>query len=653
MIFIRKLLYRLFVGFNFIPRRNFHRTTKKYNTLIKFLFRNIFIRSFLIKFSNLFNDSNQIVRSIRIRLFYLNRANKIEKNKKINFNKEEYIIDYGPETRRAYILRNEEILSAEIDTKKIKKLNCGICVLENISDYYPKILECDLLISIKIESSRKEKKINFPISISSKKHGIIHSKTGENWFDYFVDLSEFIGDQIKIRFSAMFVGNSFTMFNKEKNKKEIKINDIPAIPCIAFNISGVFKMKNKKKILVISGESFTDPYWLKAISNNIVNLPNIESLSEDSLRFSNSYSTADSTLPSIMSYLTGVFPSQHSFGDYDIPIYQKNTSNYFDFLAKILSDENYTTICQTSYPRFDPMHGWGNGFDRYYQAEYPWSNDAPDAAKINRVMESLNDDNLFIFFHLTRLHAPFLSSDHLQSPQNVNVKELDLAHHGNFLPMYLSQIKIFDDQIGTIIDYLKRTKQYDNTMIILTGDHGVSMPPNWDMGKISYAHYEEHSRVPLIVKTPNWNNYDYKKIDKSPISSQKKIFEMILEFNNIPLPRYFQKLPQYFKEYEGLAITETVYHPKKNNYGISLVSNNYKYWMLAQVDWKNLKMIKILEEKLFLKDNSNGLVFEDENLIKKNPTIANDFQKKALDFFYQSSKFRNEKFFINYPHTVN
>ena len=107
-----------------------------------------------------------------------------------------------------------------------------------------------------------------------------------------------------------------------------------------------------------------------------------------------------------------------------------------------------------------------------YQIEYPWSNNAPDASKLIRTFEAFKDDNLFVFLHLTRLHAPFLSSDNLQTPQTNKIEDLGCAHDGNFLPSFFPA-KVFDDQIGIIIDYLRRTNQYDDTMIILTGDHGT------------------------------------------------------------------------------------------------------------------------------------------------------------------------------------
>ena len=36
------------------------------------------------------------------------------------------------------------------------------------------------------------------------------------------------------------------------------------------------------------------------------------------------------------------------------------------------------------------------------------------------------------------------------------------------------------------------------------------------------------------------------------------------------------------------AISEVMYHPMKNNYGISLVTENSKIFKLYKVDWKDI-----------------------------------------------------------------
>ena len=71
----------------------------------------------------------------------------------------------------------------------------------------------------------------------------------------------------------------------------------------------------------------------------------------------------------------------------------------------------------------------------------------------------------------------------------------------NFLQAYLACITFVDEQIGKVIGAIKNSKFRDNTIIILTSDHG------WQMGEKSYlfknSGWEESCRIPLIISTPN------------------------------------------------------------------------------------------------------------------------------------------------------
>ncbi len=73
----------------------------------------------------------------------------------------------------------------------------------------------------------------------------------------------------------------------------------------------------------------------------------------------------------------------------------------------------------------------------------------------------------------------------------------------SFLQAYLACVAFVDDQIGKVVDAVKSSKYADNTMIILTSDHG------WQMGEKSYlfknSAWEESCRVPLIISTPDLN----------------------------------------------------------------------------------------------------------------------------------------------------
>jgi len=170
MIF--SFFYKLLVGYSFIPRRNFHITTKKYGKITKLIFRNIFFRNLFKQISNALPESNPICRSIRIRLFYLQAASEyshIEDNLKID--KKIYTVDYGCETRNSIVLKNYEKAVVTINNNSYGKLSLGICVLENVFQAQQKILQYDININIEIISnlSQKRRVLNFPLPVGDKK----------------------------------------------------------------------------------------------------------------------------------------------------------------------------------------------------------------------------------------------------------------------------------------------------------------------------------------------------------------------------------------------------------------------------------------------------------------------------------------------------
>ena len=77
-------------------------------------------------------------------------------------------------------------------------------------------------------------------------------------------------------------------------------------------------------------------------------------------------------------------------------------------------------------------------------------------------------------------------------------RELALKY---FLQAYLACITFVDDHVGKILDSLKSTCLNNNTIVILTSDHG------WHLGEKNHlfknSPWEESTRIPYILRIPN------------------------------------------------------------------------------------------------------------------------------------------------------
>ena len=65
---------------------------------------------------------------------------------------------------------------------------------------------------------------------------------------------------------------------------------------------------------------------------------------------------------------------------------------------------------------------------------------------------------------------------------------------------YYGLMSEVDDHLGRVFDYLKRSGQWDNTLIVFTCDHGEQLGDHYLLGKVGY--FSESYRIPMIVRDP-------------------------------------------------------------------------------------------------------------------------------------------------------
>ena len=85
-----------------------------------------------------------------------------------------------------------------------------------------------------------------------------------------------------------------------------------------------------------------------------------------------------------------------------------------------------------------------------------------------------------------------------------------------YMQAYHACISFVDAQIGRIFDSLKENGLWDNTIIVLTSDHGYHLGDHFMWGKVTL--FEQGTRVPLIVRAPGVT---------TPGSSSEALVEMI------------------------------------------------------------------------------------------------------------------------------
>ncbi len=110
---------------------------------------------------------------------------------------------------------------------------------------------------------------------------------------------------------------------------------------------------------------------------------------------------------------------------------------------------------------------------------------------------------------------------------------LDEKKLRNVLKHYYGTISHIDEGVGKIIEKLKETEIYDDTMIIYTSDHGEYLGFHHMLLKGNYI-YEPLCRIPLIIKYPKRMNM---RGENAALSSNIDVARTILSVCGAPHPK--------------------------------------------------------------------------------------------------------------------
>ena len=589
-------------------------------TIIKIFFKENLYEERSIKLFGI-TLPNKITTKLKYFTFNNRSAELIkDSNYYLNFNEKNiYEIEYGNYTSPCIIVKPDEEIIVQIEPGEKNFLLFGIGILDKILDEPENY---DITAKINVDNGEAYK-FTFPVNrgkILSRSIGSYFR--GKEFLDVEVPIDKLKKPgRLKIIFSYLYNGSKII------NKK--------SLPEIAIKSPQLQKREdpsNVKKIIVISCESLTDPFWLQEKYQLDLELKGFNQLISDGLICKNSFSQVDGTLPFIPTIQTGLFPSQHRLGNYSLPIYDLKISENYETLSTILKKNNFITETYTTQGRWDSSFGSSRGFDTFKLTKNAWDNAAPNSGNISRALQKYKNYNSFLFFHIDRVHQPILQFVDSRSPNLYSSQLLTDAENGNWYPALFKELKALDKIIYDIIQTLKYDGVYENTFIILTGDHGISIPPNWKPG-LDYALYDEHIRVPSIYKWPSWFKREIGE-DLIPFNSTIEIFKKVLESLDISMPEYFNKLPQFDINFKNYAISETIYAPKDNNYSLAMMGESQKYVVSYEVDWKKLHLKSKIDEKLF-NISDNGIMYDEEkNLISdlhNRDLVIRDLAKKFIN----------------------
>jgi tetratricopeptide (TPR) repeat protein len=210
--------------------------------------------------------------------------------------------------------------------------------------------------------------------------------------------------------------------------------------------------------------------------------PNIDALRRDGILFQQAYSHCPMTLPSHVSMLTGLLPTDHEV--------RNNLGYRFDAakhitLPQLLKQQGYATGAAVSSYVLRADTGLGSAFD-FYDDAIPVATAGAASQHQRPGTTTLAVARQWIDTHASQ---PFFFLFHIYEP------------HAPYEPTYDGEIEKADAITGDLLAELKRRGIYDRAIIILTSDHGEGL---WQHGEDQHGIllYREVLQVPLIVKLP-------------------------------------------------------------------------------------------------------------------------------------------------------
>ncbi|MCB9882000.1 MAG: sulfatase [Planctomycetes bacterium] len=256
------------------------------------------------------------------------------------------------------------------------------------------------------------------------------------------------------------------------------------------------------------------PDALRCYSSSGVETPTIDRLVAEGTLFENARSSCSWTLPAHASLFTSLFPTQHG-----VHSVAERMGTHLPTLAGVLRAEGWRTAAFTEGQYVSPTFGLAHGFDRFQQTGIGIEG---DPARVLRWVDQ-SDAPFFVFFHTLQVHTPYDPPEPYRTqlaggyrgnlPPKLGWQELarfrdslhgeapredDLAYIRN---LYHAEIAYTDLVLGELLDGLRARGILDETLVIVTSDHGEEL---FDHGNFGHGGtlYEEQLRIPLIARLP-------------------------------------------------------------------------------------------------------------------------------------------------------
>lgn len=246
--------------------------------------------------------------------------------------------------------------------------------------------------------------------------------------------------------------------------------------------------------------------------------PNLDELCKNSVVFQKHYSNANWTKPSMISFFYGEYSSNLGIINRGFPVYEYEKKIFYNSRFKgvvnILRKNGYFT--KSIMNNVFLLEYTGVGVDLGFHSIEQIGKENEDTEEITRqslfFLETRNKkEPFFLHINYNTPHAPYI-------PPKRNLKEVSsILEKSNLIfpnmtKNYFGEIHYTDSEIGKIVDKLKEENLLEETIIVITSDHGDMFSPehvfekngiNGNLWGHGQTLYEDEIAIPLMIFLPS------------------------------------------------------------------------------------------------------------------------------------------------------
>lgn len=386
-----------------------------------------------------------------------------------------------------------------------------------------------------------------------------------------------------------------------------------------------------------------------------VTMPKLTKRAAEMTNFMRAYANSSFSLPSYASIFTGLYPSRHKaqyhyskvFNDLDRPIVAEDIfqplAQSYNTLAERLSRQGYYTAAfSANKTELDPEFGFAQGFHLYdargvnlpdllpFRLFSPAARfftpltklymDFKPAEYVNDEAvswcEEKKDKKFFLFVNYMEGNLPLLPLPRYKKMYYDADKVQDAKYPEQMkqIMYYNAELRYIDDQLDVFLNRLKEHKWYDNSLIIVTSAHGISLG-EWGHWGHSISLNEWDVRIPLLVKYPGQESGE---VVEYPVQTAD-IFPTVLETAGMTVPKGIDGINLKSDDQNRLvAIVQ-----KPSAWVVEKYGNQYI---------RTLRAFIVGDEKVIISSNGPPQVYnlkEDPNERKNIATLRMDLVRKV------------------------